>query len=153
MCKLIIYTFLAVFLILILPINANCQSKKSKIVIYYFTFGRSTFAGETAATILTSKYTKEFEDPRQISDILHLVRERYKIAKCNPYKIRLLIKDSRIKNPILVDNDGNVCIGRDEYSLRPSTLVNLYQSMCEIFPNSLAYRKYYLQHTENPKLP
>lgn len=133
-----------------LPMPATAAENRQRTIpgatIYYFTFGLGSLTALTPTSIKLTSFKRHFDAGRvaEFAWILHLIHEKSPPAKCNKLSIHLLIQWDNGLPPILVDEDGNVCIGKQEYALRPSTLVSLYQALTDMFPQSLDLHRYEL---------
>lgn len=108
------------------PMNlAAGREETRRLSIFYVDFRISTYLPVTPENIKEPGSHIEVSDPRNSDYILDQVRERSGKAKFDKDRTRLLIVQES-GDTILVDQEGTVKVGKQEYGIKPLAFLNLY---------------------------
>ena len=108
----------------------------SRITIYYLSFDADTFAALSPKELPSHSNKMVITNKNTILDIYSFFARRGRASKFDKQVPRLLIEPAGRKGRILVDQDGNVLIGRKQFALEPFDYLRLYLLLEGLYPQT-----------------
>ena len=110
----------------------------SKITVYYLSFDASTFAALDSGDLRAHAAKMIVTDQNTIADIYSFFSSagRGRASRFDTEVPRLLIEPAGRREKILVDQEGNILLGRRQFALKPLAYLRLYLLLKGLFPDT-----------------